>query len=201
MDNKIESEIISVVLFQVDDNTPAGKDYHYGIGFNGDLLYRGKEVKGDMPRFTELSKNGVLIMAPESYRGLGSTTLNEGRDIIVVSRSFKSELVQIQDGLYHYNDLDTVIDVAQEVFPGRKIVIAGGVPVYDKLIPHSHKLYTTQVKGHRTADRKIKNPLEGFREINRVENEREGIYYPFIDYINTNIPQIEAYTSRGENGY
>lgn len=173
--------IIAIFLIQLSKEQTKGNQITGGIGNNGKLLYSKDEVPGDMERFVRLSKGATIIVGPTTYDGFFKKPL-PGRNNIIVSRKFPDTLTKMEDGSYRINDLHNAVAAAREFFPENEIVIGGGKPIYEILIPLCDVLYPTEVYGTKEIDTEITFSKTLLREVERIKNEHNGLEYDFVTY-------------------
>lgn len=180
MEKKLPN-IIAIFLIQLSKESIIGNHVTGGIGNNRKLLYSKEEVPGDMERFTQLSKGSTIIVGPDTYEGFYKKPL-PGRTNIIVSRKFPEELTLAADGSYRINDLYNAIPAARAKFPDQEIVIAGGKPIYEKLLPLCDIIYATEVYGEKEVDTEITYSKAFLHEVERIKHEHNGLKYDFVTY-------------------
>ena len=160
-----------------------------GIGKDGKLLYH---IHEDMERFKQITMGHTVIMGRKTWNSISNKPL-EGRKNIVISKTLN----------YAYkNENGTQVTVANDIseediklwsISKEEVFIIGGDSIYKMFLPYCKNVYATVTIGtKREADTffPIKYLLDKFecKEVSDIKNdERTGINFNFITYVNPNI--------------
>lgn len=123
-------------------NVIVAHDEHLGIGYEGQLPWRG-QVPADMERFKRLTMGKLVVMGRKTYESIGHPLA--GRENIVVSRNPDLTI----DGVEVVNSLEAALELRNE---GQELFIAGGATIYQLAMPHADKLYITRIQEQFEAD-------------------------------------------------
>ena len=93
------------------------------------------EIKGEQKRFRELTTGNVVIMGRRSYEEIGKPLPN--RTTIVISNTKKFE----GENCFTARTLEEAIELAGD----KDIYIAGGVRLYEEVLPFVEKMYITEI--------------------------------------------------------
>lgn len=109
---------VSIILA----TTPKGE-----IGVNNTIPWK---LKGDLPRFKQMTMGNIVIMGRKTYESLPQPLT--GRKVIVISRRPGAFLLPHldNDDLYSAKSLEEAFSIA-DTLPGNQIFIAGGVSLYE----------------------------------------------------------------------
>jgi dihydrofolate reductase len=154
-----------------------------GIGLGLDLLFKSKELPGDMDRFKEKTMGKVLIMGSKTWHSIPEKWRNfEGREVIVITRNPKKienpeKLAAISGSVME------AIHYARTNFPEKGIVCGGGGEIYRQMFPFCTCIWATIVYDKREANIIVKIP-DYFQEItsDRISHEHKGLKYDFATY-------------------
>ena len=150
-----------------------------GIGLGLNLLYKSKELPGDMQRFIDLTMDKVLIMGRKTWLSIPSKYRKfDGRFVIVITRN-PNDLEDTEKVGTICGSLIEAIHYARTNLPDKGIVCGGGGNVYEQIFPYTTNVYLTIVKSKRPADIIVTIP-EYFVEVSRVENTHAGLDYNFM---------------------
>jgi len=111
-------------------------DSSYGIGYNGDLLFKEKE---DFKNFRSKTLGKPVIMGRKTFESLPIKPL-QGRKNIIISKNFsyKNCVVCTFDNLYEH--------LEEENF------VIGGHSTYEYFLPFADKIYLTVFRDIKKAD-------------------------------------------------
>ena len=119
----------------------AAVDAGFGIGKNGNLLYK---VSEDMKYFRETTMGGVVVVGRKTFENMGNLP---GRNIVVMTKKD------------YFNDqsVKTATSVAElfrllKNYRNKKIFIAGGAEIFKALTPYARKAFITHILDKREAD-------------------------------------------------
>jgi dihydrofolate reductase len=127
---------------------------------NGEIGYKNTipwKLKGDLPRFKDLTNGNVLIMGRSSYESLPGPL--KGRIVIVLTRdpAFASEVHDPENNVYSASSLPEAIENAR-TFKTQVIFLAGGASIYEEGMGIADVVYLTLVHKHAPKyDTRVKN--------------------------------------------
>lgn len=155
----ILSKPIEVILAA----TPKGE-----IGYNNAIPWH---LKGDLQRFRHLTMGQIVVMGKNTYQSLPKPLV--GRQVIVVSASLaqKSEL---DDDVHFVSSLREALLLAKSL-PGKKIMIAGGVTLYQAVLQFPCIVHLTLV---------FKQSLSGYDTVIKnfnMNNFNLGYQFPVLE--------------------
>ena len=127
----------------------AAVDENWGLGYEGDLLFR---IPEDLSlNFRAKTLGQIVIMGRATFESLPGQKPLPDRVTIVLSR--REKRVNSENVLFcgAVADLWPIIEGYRE----RNIFVAGGASVYQQLLPHCALAYITKIKAARVADRRL----------------------------------------------
>lgn len=143
------------------------------IGKDNKLLWH---LSNDLKRFKNLTTNHTMIMGRKTFESLGRVLPNRKHVILSHNTDFKvkDENVEI---VHSIDELKRYIEGKEEVF------VIGGAMIYNLLMPYVTKMYITEIDKDFEGDT-VFPPVdhEKWKEINRIQNEENGLKYDFVDY-------------------
>ena len=143
------------------------------IGKDNKLLWH---LSNDLKRFKNLTTNHTMIMGRKTFESLGRVLPNRKHVILSHNPDFKvkDENVKI---VHSIDELKQYIESKEEVF------VIGGAMIYNLLMPYVTKMYITEIDKEFEGDT-VFPPVdhEKWKEINRIQNEENGLKYDFVDY-------------------
>jgi len=119
----------------------AAVDAGFGIGKNGNLLYK---VSEDMRYFREITVGGVVVVGRKTFENMGNLP---GRNIVVMTKKddFKDESVETAASVAEFLRL-------LKNYRNKKIFVAGGAEIFQELMPYARKAFITHILDKREAD-------------------------------------------------
>ncbi len=153
-------------------------DDRFGIGMDGDLLFKCKE---DQQFFKNLTINKTVVMGRKTYMSLPKSRrpLPERNNIVMTNDKDFSE-----PGITVCNSVDELKNVV-ETIPSDDVFVIGGEEIYRLLLPLCHRLYVTRFKDIRSADTFFPN-LDNMPEWIIVDSSKtydfDGTDYNFLTY-------------------
>lgn len=160
-------------------------DQNWGIGYNGDLLFR---ISADLKRFKELTIGHTIIYGRKTLGTFRGKQPLDGRRNIILSL----------DGTFRVPGAE-VCNRPEQVFalvndPENAYVI-GGTSVYTLFLPFCTTVYVTKVHANCRVDRFFENldtnPDWLLSEQSEVMREN-GQEYQFVEYKRKTQGEIEA---------
>lgn len=108
------------------------------IGYQNTLPWR---LKGDLRRFKEITLGNIVVMGRNTYESLPGPL--EGRVVIVISSAL-ARTSEIGGAVHFVRTLDDALKLAR-FLPGEKVLIAGGVRLYEEAMKMPITLHLTLV--------------------------------------------------------
>ena len=118
----------------------AAMDKNTGIGFQGDMPWRGK-VPADMKRFRGLTLGHTVVMGRKTFESLGRPL--PGRENIVLSRNSDWS----HEGVLVLHSPEALSDIHE-----RELFIIGGAELFKIFLPLAETMYLTEINGIFPAD-------------------------------------------------
>ena len=136
--NKMAEPIVAIIVAMAKDSRIIGRD--------NSLPWR---IPGDMKFFKQTTMGKPIIMGRKTYESIGKPL--PGRTNIVVTRDANWSAA----GVEVFNTLDAAIargKAIAEVDGAEEICIIGGAEIYKQALPHTDKIYLTEVLGDVEGD-------------------------------------------------
>lgn len=123
-------------------------DLARNIGYQGDMPW-GRDMKGDLGRFKELTDGKTIIMGRKTFESLPGLLPNRFH-VVLSNKNFviKSPNVLVA------NSLGKVIDLA--IKSNEESFVIGGASIYEQFMPYADRLYITKI--HELFEGDIKFP-------------------------------------------
>lgn len=163
-------------------NLIACADKNWGIGFDGELLFR---IPDDLKRFKEMTLGKTVVMGRKTLESLPNGKPLPKRLNIVLSRDkeFKTKGAKV---------INSISDFLQkyDAVNNPDIFVIGGEQIYRELTSYCKYAYITRVDADRPADTFIENfdELKNFKLANRSPVcDCNGVKYTFDVYENRDL--------------
>lgn len=117
----------------------ASVDNNYGLGKDGDLLYR---LPLDLAHFKLVTRHHIVIMGHNTYKSLGKPLKNR-ENIVLTSKDIEIPGTRVAHSL---DEIKDVLESDEEKF------IIGGESLYSQFIEDADKLIITHVWDDKLAD-------------------------------------------------
>lgn len=114
---------------------------HIGRKGNHPLLWK---LKGDLPRFKDLTEDNAMIMGRHTYESLPG--ILPGRLHIVVSTTL-DQMLDLERNLAVVGTLEDAFNLATQYGYEEQFVIGGG-SLINHALPYCHKVHRTAVQEH-----------------------------------------------------
>lgn len=138
-------------------------DKRWGIGINGQLLYK---IKEDMEFFKEMTLHKVVLMGRKTFESIGSKPLKD-RLNIVLSNSLNQD-DYIYDNLRIVSDEED-LDRVLTILDNNDIYVIGGEEIYKQFLSECDEIFVTHVDDNTYADRHFPEiAFEGFKPVEIV---------------------------------
>lgn len=157
----------------------AAFDLARNIGLNNDMPW-GKDMKGDLKRFKELTDGKTIIMGRKTFESLPGILYN--RRHVIISRDETMKLIHPGSVF----SLEEAIEIAKA--SEDEVFVIGGAQIYEEFLPHADKIYITKI--HALFEGNVKFPsMQGAFDIEYGDKQLvDGDKYP---------SQYITYTRRG----
>lgn len=145
----------------------AAIDLHFGLGKNGNLLFK---IPEDLRLFKQLTIGNVVLMGRKTFDSIGCKPL-PGRINIVISSAKKFE----NDEVTIFDNMETAVEYSKRNFPNKDLYIIGGGQIYEQGIKYADEVILTKYnKLYENADTYFPvNIMDNFSETDVI---MEGIY-------------------------
>ncbi|MDB4984201.1 MAG: hypothetical protein JWM20_380 [Patescibacteria group bacterium] len=155
-----------------------------GIGFKNDLLYKSKELPGDMDRFKKLTVGHIVLMGRKNWDSI-PPKFRPFADRINVVITRNPELFKNEPDVYAFSNVFRAIAWLTLVFPDKHIAVIGGGEIYKLLFPYCDMIYATEISGDKEADVFVEIPENFFlAEEYEFTEGPTGVKFNFADYVN-----------------
>ena len=145
----------------------AAIDLHFGLGKNGNLLFK---IPEDLRLFKQLTIGNVVLMGRKTFDSIGCKPL-PGRINIVISSAKKFE----NDEVTIFDNMETAVEYSKRNFPNKDLYIIGGGQIYKQGIKYADEIILTKYsKLYEDADTYFHvDIMDNFLETDVI---MEGIY-------------------------
>ena len=154
---------------------------NWGIGYEGDLLFRLKE---DMKYFRRMTLGKTLVIGRKTLDSLPGGRPLPGRDTVVLTRS----RVFSRPDVKTVHDTDELLALIEPF--SENVFVCGGAEIYRLLLPFCRRAYVTEIDAEKPADTFFPD-LSQIPEWQRVSEsepiKEDGIIYRFCVWENQNL--------------
>ena len=145
----------------------AAIDLHFGLGKNGNLLFK---IPEDLRLFKQLTIGNVVLMGRKTFDSIGCKPL-PGRINIVISSAKKFE----NDEVTIFDNMETAVEYSKRNFPNKDLYIIGGGQIYEQGIKYADEIILTKYnKLYEDADTYF--PVDIMDNFSETEAIMEGSY-------------------------
>ena len=145
----------------------AAVDLHFGLGKNGNLLFK---IPEDLRLFKQLTAGNVVLMGRKTFDSIGCKPLTD-RINIVISSAKKFE----NDEVTTFDNMETAVEYSKQNFPDKILYIIGGGKIYEQGIKYADEIILTKYnKLYEDADTYF--PVEIMDTFSETEIIMEGSY-------------------------
>ncbi len=151
------------------------KSRNNAIGRNNQLLWH---LPKDLKHFKKLTSGHHIIMGRKTYESIGRPLPN--RVSIVITRNLEYQL----EGCLVVNSPQEALQIAKQNTENELFII-GGEEIYRILLPHTHRLYITEVHTEIDGDAFFPQLSDDWREIKRqahLADEKHHFDFDFVVY-------------------
>lgn len=162
----------------------------YGIGNNGDLLFK---IKEDLKHFMELTKNNIVVMGRGTWNSLPKKPLKNRHNIILSYSGIDLLNKEINDNKYKdtivINGFKELLIYLKSYDNIKKIFYIGGESIYREVIQNDliDQMYITEIKSdiEPTVDKYFNYSNNTEYSIDSISEPRRdnGYEYVFKKYI------------------
>lgn len=146
-------------------------DRERGIGKDNRLPWR---LPAEMQYFKKTTMGKPIVMGRRTFESIGRAL--PGRRNIVVSRGFARV-----DGVEQAASLDEALALTRDA---DEVMVIGGAALYTTALPHTHRIYATEVDGLFDADTHFPElgPAE-WREVSRTHRAADPVNPFALDFV------------------
>ena len=141
------------------------------IGFKNKLLW---DLPEDMAHFKKITTGHVVILGDRTFESIGKPLPNRTSIIITLKEDY-----QAPEGCYVVHSVDDAIAKAKELDPEGEVFVIGGARIYRLLLPHTEKLYITEVDDAPEADTFFPDYAEFSKTISEETHETDNFTFTF----------------------
>ena len=114
----------------------AATDLHYGIGKNGNLLFK---IPEDMRLFKQLTTGNIVLMGRKTFDSIGCKSLPDRINIVISS---KKDFENV--GITTFDNMETAVEYSKRKFPDKDLYIIGGGQIYEQGIKYADEVILTK---------------------------------------------------------
>ena len=114
----------------------AAIDLHFGLGKNGDLLFK---IPEDLRLFKQFTTGNIVLMGRKTFESIGCRSLSD-RINIVISSAKKYE----NEGVITFDNLETTVEYCKHNFSDKDLYVIGGGQVYEECIKYADEIILTK---------------------------------------------------------
>jgi len=168
-------------------NIIAATDNHWGIGKDGELLYR---IPEDMRFFREKTLGKVVVMGHSTFQSLpGARPLSDRINVVLTRRDdLKIAGCRVVSG--DNSNIYRKLSETLRIYPTEDVFIIGGGKIYSLLLDHCRYAYVTKIHADGKADVFLPN-LDMMKNWSLAEQsgmkEYQGLAFSFCLYRNAEV--------------
>lgn len=144
-----------------------------GIGKNNELLI---PIHKDLKHFKDLTTGKVVIYGKKTLETFPNKEPLKNRVNLILTHS-----TEPIDGARIENSIEEVLNDIK-FLKKEDVFVIGGESVYKAFLPYCDYLYITEIDKEIEADKFFPEFKDKFFEIEREENEEDGIKFDFVTY-------------------
>ena len=114
----------------------AATDLHYGVGKNGNLLFK---IPEDLRLFKQFTAGNIVLMGRKTFESIGCRPLPD-RINIVISSAKKFENSEVTT----FDKMETAVEYSKQNFPDKVLYIIGGGQIYEQGIKYADEVILTK---------------------------------------------------------
>ena len=145
----------------------AATDLHYGIGKNGNLLFK---IPEDLRLFKQFTTGNIVLMGRKTFESIGCKPLPDRINIVISSaKKYENEDVMTLD------NFKTAVEYCKHNFSDKDLYIIGGGQIYEQGIKYADEVILTKYnKLYEDADTYF--PVDIMDNFSETEVIIEGSY-------------------------
>ena len=142
-------------------------DLHFGLGKNGNLLFK---IPEDLRLFKQFTIGNVVLMGRKTFDSIGCKPLPDRINIVIPSKKdFENDEVTT------FDNMETAIEYSKRNFPDKDLYIIGGGQIYEQGIKYADEVILTKYnKLYENADTYF--PVDIMDNFSETDVIMEGIY-------------------------
>ena len=114
----------------------AAIDLHFGLGKNGDLLFK---IPEDLRLFKQFTTGNIVLMGRKTFESIGCRPLPDRINIVISStKNYEN------DGAITFDNLETAVEYSEQHFPDKDLYIIGGGQIYEQGIKYADEVILTK---------------------------------------------------------
>ena len=111
-------------------------DLHFGLGKNGNLLFK---IPEDMRLFKQFTIGNVVLMGRKTFDSIGCKPLPDRINIVISSKKdFENDEVTT------FDNMETAVEYSKRNFPDKDLYIIGGGKIYEQGIKYADEVILTK---------------------------------------------------------
>ena len=116
----------------------------YGIGYNGDLLFK---IKDDLSYFKSKTTNCIIIMGYNTWKSIGSKPLKNRINIVLTRNNIKQVDTETNKDTYVFNDFKPLYRFLKNNYIDKDIYYIGGSEIYKTVVENDliEYMYITEI--------------------------------------------------------
>ena len=145
----------------------AAIDLHFGLGKNGNLLFK---IPEDLRLFKQFTTGNVVLMGRKTFDSIGCKPLPDRINIVISS---KKDFENV--GITTFDNMETAVEYSKQNFPDKVLYIIGGGQIYEQGIKYADEVILTKYnKLYEDADTYF--PVDIMDNFSETEVIMEGSY-------------------------
>ncbi len=150
----------------------AAIDLHFGLGKNGNLLFK---IPEDLRLFKQFTTGNIVLMGRKTFESIGCRPLPDRINIVISStKNYEN------DGAITFDNLETAVECSEQHFRDKDLYIIGGGKIYAQGIIYADEIILTKYnKVYEYADTYFPADIEAeFKESEIImQGSFEGIKF------------------------
>ena len=114
----------------------AAIDLHFGLGKNGNLLFK---IPEDLRLFQQFTTGNVVLMGRKTFDSIGCKPLPDRINIVISS---KKDFENV--GITTFDNMETAVEYSKQNFPDKVLYIIGGGQIYEQGIKYADEVILTK---------------------------------------------------------
>ena len=142
-------------------------DLHFGLGKNGNLLFK---IPEDLRLFKQFTIGNVVLMGRKTFDSIGCKPLPDRINIVISSKKdFENDEVTT------FDNMETAVEYSKRNFPDKDLYIIGGGKIYEQGIKYADEVILAKYnKLYEDADTYF--PVDIMDNFLEADVIMEGIY-------------------------